>query len=76
MRLLEVGASAGLNLRWDCSRYKAGERVWGDARSPVRIKWALQADGRPPLNVIPYFLERRGCDLAPIDVSKPDGKLT
>jgi len=75
MRLLEVGASAGLNLRWDCYRYEAGERVWGDARSPVRIKWDLQGDGRPPVDVIPDILERRGCDLAPIDVAKPDGKL-
>jgi hypothetical protein len=76
MRLLEVGASAGLNLRWDCYRYEAGDRVWGDARSPVRIKWALQGDGRPPLDVTPDILERRGCDLAPVDVAKPDGKLT
>jgi len=49
--------------------------VWGDARSPVRIKWDLQGDGRPPVDVIPDILERRGCDLAPIDVAKPDGKL-
>src|SRR6266508_4646703 len=76
MRLLEVGASAGLNLRWDCYRYEAGERVWGDAGSPVRIKWDLQGHGRPPLDVIPDILERRGCDLAPVDVAKPDGKLT
>jgi hypothetical protein len=76
MRLLEVGASAGLNLRWDYYRYEAGERVWGDARSPVRIKWVLQGDRRPPLDVIPDILERRGCDLAPVDVTEPDGKLT
>jgi len=76
MRLLEVGASAGLNLRWDSYRYEAGERVWGDAHSPVRIKWALQGDESPPLDVIPDVVERRGCDLAPVDVTTPDGKLT
>jgi hypothetical protein len=36
----------------------------------------LQGDGRPPLDVIPDILERRGCDLAPVDIAKPDGKLT
>jgi hypothetical protein len=75
MRLLEVGAGAGLNLRWDCYRYEAGERVWGDARSPVRIRWDLQGEGGPPLDVIPNVIERRGCDLAPVDVTKPEGKL-
>jgi hypothetical protein len=76
MRLLEVGASAGLNLRWDCYRYEAGERMWGDAHSPVQIRPALQGDKGPPLDVIPEVVERRGCDLAPVDVTTPDGKLT
>src|SRR5688572_24460621 len=30
LRLLEVGASAGLNLRWDSYFYTAGDRSWGD----------------------------------------------
>jgi hypothetical protein len=36
----------------------------------------LQGDESPPLDVIPDVVERRGCDLAPVDVTTPDGKLT
>jgi hypothetical protein len=50
--------------------------MWGDAHSPVRIRSALQGDEGPPLDVIPDVVERRGCDLAPVDVTTPDGKLT
>ena len=35
LRVLEVGASAGLNLRWDHYRYEAGDAAWGDPDSPV-----------------------------------------
>ena len=37
LRLLEVGSSAGLNLRWDHYRYEAGDRAFGDPDSPVRF---------------------------------------
>src|SRR5690348_4871445 len=33
LRLLEIGASAGLNLRWDHYWYQAGMIEWGDAGS-------------------------------------------
>ena len=38
LRLLEVGTSAGLNLRFDRYRYDWGEVVLGDAASPVRFE--------------------------------------
>ena len=34
-RLREVGASAGLNLRFDRYRYDGGNWQWGDARSSL-----------------------------------------
>src|SRR5204863_254585 len=34
LRLLEIGASAGLNLRWDHYRYEQGDAGWGDRASP------------------------------------------
>src|SRR5262245_20970044 len=37
LRLLEVGASAGLNLRWDHFRYEGGGAAWGDPESPVQL---------------------------------------
>jgi hypothetical protein len=75
LRLLEVGASAGLNLRWDHFRYEAGERAFGDPASPVRFvdPWAGDApDLRGPVEVV----ERRGCDRAPIDATTAEGRVT
>ena len=37
LRLLEIGASAGLNLRWDRYCYSAPNASSGDRRSPVRF---------------------------------------
>src|SRR5262249_40092293 len=37
LRLLEIGSSAGLNLRLDRYRYEANGATWGDAASPVRF---------------------------------------
>ena len=46
LRLLEVGASAGLNLRWDRYRYQANGFSWGPDDSPVRL--AFELDGKQP----------------------------
>jgi hypothetical protein len=75
LRLLEIGASAGLNLRWDRYRYGAGGFTWGPADSRVRIEFEL--DGEVP--TLPAEVEiagRRGCDAAPIDPSSPAGRQT
>jgi hypothetical protein len=70
LRVLEVGSSAGLNLRWDAFRYDADGRTWGDPDSPVRL------DLIPPLDVSPTIAERIGCDPNPIDPTTEDGRLT
>src|SRR3954454_5464148 len=36
LRVLELGSSAGLTLRWDPFRYEGEGRAWGDPDSPVR----------------------------------------
>jgi hypothetical protein len=41
LRLLEVGASAGLNLRFDRYRYELGGGRWGPPDSPVVIRARL-----------------------------------
>ena len=43
LRLLEVGASAGLNLRFDSYRYELGDERWGPAWASTAIRWS----GRP-----------------------------
>ena len=46
LRLLEIGASAGLNLRWDRDRYETDGFAWGPADSQVRVEFEL--DGKVP----------------------------
>ncbi len=74
IRLLEVGASAGLNLRVDAFAYEVGETVLGDPASPVRLHepWS----GRLPPQVPLVIAERRGCDPAPLDPASTHDRLT
>ena len=75
LRLLEIGASAGLNLHWDRYFYAGPTGSWGDAGSPVHFEPAF-AEGAPPLHVQPDVAERRGCDPAPLDAGARDDQLT
>jgi hypothetical protein len=74
LRLLEIGASAGLNLRWDSYRYVAPEASWGSLESAVVVDWELRS-GWPPVGVSPSVVERRGCDVAPVDPRDREGRL-
>jgi len=75
LRLLEVGASAGLNLRWDHYRYEADGFSWGPPGSPLRLEFELEGPA-PELPASVEIAERRGCDANPVDISTPDGRLT
>lgn len=75
LRVLELGASAGLNLRWDHYRYEKGPDAWGDQSSPVRMVDVF-VDRAPPFEVAARVVERAGCDRAPIDATSADGELT
>lgn len=73
LRLLELGASAGLNLCVDRFRVDAGRRAWGPVDSPVQLVGAFVA-GDPPTDT--YELrERRGCDVNPVDLTDPANRL-
>ena len=73
--LLEIGASAGLNL-W-CDRYRHAHAAWqwGDSDSPLTLScdWRgpVPAAARAPLRIA----RRAGCDAQPIDLSQPDQGL-
>ena len=75
LRLLEVGASAGLNLRWDRFAYKADGFSWGPADSPLQLEFELEGKA-PALPDAVEIAERRGCDANPVDASTPEGRLT
>jgi hypothetical protein len=75
LRLLEVGAAAGLILRWDQYRYEATHQGWGDPDSLVHISGAF-GDVCPCFDVAARIVERRGCDASPIDPSTAEGRLT
>src|SRR6185503_31421 len=75
LRVLEIGASAGLNLRWDGYRYTGAAGEWGDPSSPVQITDAFTGE-RPPLDERPEVAERRGCDPRPLDPASEETRLT
>lgn len=76
VRLWEIGASAGLNLRADRFRYRARDSgVWGPPSSPVVLDpaWDHVPAGAPAhLEVV----ERVGADIAPVDPTTPEGAVT
>jgi hypothetical protein len=75
LRLLELGASAGLNLRVDRFRYEQDGVAFGPADSPVRfVDFFL--GGTPPLGSGFTVAERAGCDLNPLDATTEAGRLT
>jgi hypothetical protein len=77
LRVLEVGTSAGLNLRWDRYRYEGGshDSAWGDANSRLRFE-NVYLDPLPDLDVAAEVVERAGCDRSPIDPTSDEGALT
>jgi hypothetical protein len=75
VRLLEIGASAGLNLRADRFRVELGDgRAVGPAESPVVLRDPWRGPV-PPLESRLTVLERIGCDVAPLDPTTSEGRL-
>ena len=74
LRLLEIGASAGLNLLWDRYHYDFGLATWGDPLSSVRLRpeWG---GALPRVNARITVSERMACDQLPICLSDPDQRL-
>jgi hypothetical protein len=85
LRLLELGASGGLNLRWDHYHYRCGDWTWGRPDSPVNLDGyfmgapppvlSAAGSGDPPGGRV-VVAERHGCDAAPVDLASAEGRLT
>ena len=77
LRLLEIGASGGLNLRWDRYHYADVDRTrtWGDPDSPVQLvgHWEVPADLTAQQVTV---ASRAGCDPWPIDPRSQEGRLS
>jgi hypothetical protein len=74
IRLVEVGASAGLNLRADHFYVPGPAGSYGSPNSPVVLTDGWQGD--PPPEATIEVVERVGGDLAPVDPLTADGRLT
>ncbi len=74
LAIVEVGASAGLNLFWDRYGYDYGTgHIYGNEASPVRVACEWRGAGlRALANPLPRIVYRLGLDLNPIDVTDPD----
>jgi hypothetical protein len=75
LRILEVGASAGLNLRWDHFWYDTGETTFGDPASPVRFAGVWRGTAPRFDGVEVEVAARSGCDASPLDLSTDEGRL-
>lgn len=68
--LLEVGASAGLNLLFDRMRIEVDAQTWGDPRSPVVAAARQVGPLAPPIDApLPPVVCRCGLDREPRDVN-------
>ena len=74
LRILEVGASAGLNLLWDQYYYDFGTFQWGSPASEVRLRAGWEGNRNVWAESV-TVLERLGCDVCPVDVFNEDGWL-
>jgi hypothetical protein len=71
LRILEIGSSAGLHLFWDRYRYALGRHRWGDPGAALAIE-AEWRGGPPDLGAAVRVVDRRGCDIAPLDLRDPE----
>jgi len=71
--LIEIGAAAGLNLRFDRYRYDYGTVATGADRSPLTLTCEVRHGGPPIPPAMPEVASRLGLDLHPIDPADEDG---
>lgn len=75
VRLLEVGASGGLNLRGDRFAYRVGDATLGDPAAPLVLDQPWRGRPPAPLDTGVRVVERRGCDPYPVDAGTAEGRL-
>ena len=74
LSLIEIGASAGLNLNFDRFFYDLGEgRTWGDPQSAVCVKSEWHGD-IPPLDAPLQIAAQLGNDQKPLNPARTDDR--
>jgi hypothetical protein len=73
---LEIGPSAGIQLRFDRWALHTGGRRFGPADAPLILRPEWRADQAPPdLDRIVPIRDRLGVDLHPVDATDPEQRL-
>ena len=77
LSLIDVGASAGLNLLWDRYAYVYADRIRaGITSSSVRIETEVRGKRQPPIpQEFPAVAFRIGIDLSPVDLTDAGSAL-
>jgi hypothetical protein len=73
---LEIGPSAGIQLRFDRWAVETGGRRFGPPDAPLTLRTQWRSDQPPPdLDQIPPVRDRLGIDLDPVDAADPEQRL-
>lgn len=81
LALIDLGASAGLNLNFDRYAYsyrRDGHEIlrWGSDSAQIRLEAELRGNGElPPIPPAIPVASRDGIDLDPVDIANPDQLL-
>lgn len=71
LRVFEIGSSAGLILNFDRYRYAGDQWAWGDPDAALKLTNATIEGAPQHLDADLDVLERRGCDVHPLDAADP-----
>jgi hypothetical protein len=73
LALIELGASAGLNLLFDRYGYEYGGRSVGNRESALQLTAEIRGEQEPPIpDEFPRVVSRVGIDLNPLDATDPE----
>jgi hypothetical protein len=69
---LEIGPSAGIQLRFERWAVRTGDRTFGPPDAPLTLRTEWRSVASPPdLDAIPPIRDRLGVDLHPVDATDP-----